>query len=168
MVCLLGCAWIGSSFSQRPGKRPRQKFNDRKFMRKVEKRMKYGRPVFPPQAMGMMKRGWGKENIDNKVNKAFGNCDVPDQDVVKNMFPGLFQSVEDINRLPEMQVNQSPGKVPDPPQTIRNWEAVASRKIRIPRVVSTASDIQIQTNQSQSAFQGSFSRSAFICDCCKV
>lgn len=54
------------------------------------------------KVFGLMKKGWGKKNIYNKVNKVFGRCDILDEDVVKNMFLGLFCFVDEFNIFLEM------------------------------------------------------------------
>lgn len=162
VVCWLAVVWLDGSSSQPPGRRPRfNQWRNPNFLRNFERRMMNERPMYSPKAVGLMKRGWRKKNIYNKVNKAFGRCDIPDQDVVKNMFPGLFRSVEELYTLPEMQheVIETP--------SIREWQAEPSRQIPIPKTVSTATkNVVLQSDQS--ALTGSFSRNAYICDCCKV
>ncbi|XP_062603429.1 uncharacterized protein LOC134265190 [Saccostrea cucullata] len=166
IVCFLGVAWFDSSTSQPWGRgQNRQKWNNRRFFKKVERRIKNGRQVFSPRALGMIRNGWGKKNIHNKLNKAFGLCDIPDQDVVKNMFPGLFQSIDDIYRLPEMQQNiaktSTVDKLEEPP-AIRNWQALPSRRVRIPKTVT------ILSSGDSGPQNRSFSRTGNLCDCCKV
>lgn len=168
VVFCLTVVWFDISSSQRPGRRPRwNQWRNPNFLRNFERRMMNGRPVYSPKAVGLTKRGWGKKNIYNKVNKAFGNCDIPDQDVVKTMFPGLFRSVDELYTLPEMQQNKPKSdKVTETP-SIREWRALPSRKIPIPKTVSTTSETVV-LQSDQSAVTGSFSRNAFVCDCCKV
>lgn len=168
VVCWLAVVWLDSSSSQRPGRYPRfNKWRNPNFLRNFERRMMNGSPVYSPKAVGLMKKGWGKKNIYNKVNKAFGRCDIPDQDVVKNMFPGLFRSVDELNTLPEMQQGKTKSdKVIETP-SIREWRAQPSRKILIPKTVSTATE-NVVLKSDQSAITGSFSKKAYICDCCKV
>jgi hypothetical protein len=140
-------------------------------LKNVERRIKYGQPAFSPRPMGLLKRGWGTKNIHNKLNKAFGRCDVPDQNVVKTMFPGLFQSVDDINQLLEKE--QRKVNTPKLQSEFRGWQALPSRRIRIPNTVSVSSEpiTQVASSGTQSDGKtptGSFSRNSFICDCCKV
>lgn len=170
VVCWLAVVWLDSSSSQRPGRRPRfNQWRNPNFLRNFERRMKNRSPVYSPKAFGLMKKGWGKKNIYNKVNKAFGRCDIPDQDVVKNMFPGLFRSVDELNTLPEMQQGKTKSdKVIETP-SIREWRAQPSRKILIPKTVSTATkNINVVLESDQATITGSFSQKAYICDCCKV
>lgn len=168
VVCWLAVVWLDSSSSQRPGRRPRfNQWRNPNFLRNFERRMMNRSPVYSPKAFGLMKKGWGKKNIYNKVNKAFGRCDIPDQDVVKNMFPGLFRSVDELNTLPEMQQGKTKSdKVIETP-SIREWRAQPSRKILIPKTVSTVTE-NVVLKSDQSAITGSFSKKAYICDCCKV
>lgn len=168
VACWLAVVCLDSSSSQRPVRLPRfNQWRNPNFLRNFERRrMMNGSPENFPTAVGLMKRGWGKKNIYNKVNKAFGQCDIPDQDVVKNMFPGLFRSVEELYTLPEMQQGKTKSdKVIETP-SIREWRAQPSRKILIPKTVSTATENV--PNSDQSPLTGSFSRNAYICDCCKV
>lgn len=169
VACWLAVVWLDSSSSQGPVRRPRfNQWRNPNFLRNFERRrMMNGSPENFPTAVGLMKRGWGKKNIYNKVNKAFGQCDIPDQDVLKNMFPGLFRSVEELYTLPEMQQGKTKSEKVIETPSIREWRAQPSRKIIIPKTVSTATEIVVP-NSDQSPLKGSFSRNAYICDCCKV
>lgn len=40
--------------------------------------MMNGSLVYFLKVVGLMKKGWGKKNIYNKVNKVFGKCDILD------------------------------------------------------------------------------------------
>lgn len=173
IVFIFGILWLDSSTSQRPGRWPNwKKLRNARFLKNV-KRIKYGQPVFSPRAMGLLRKGWGKKNIHNKLNKAFGRCDVPDQDAVKTMFPGLFQSVGDINKLLEIQQNKT--KKPASQVDFSGWHAVPSRRIHIPNTVSVSPESISQVASSGTPSDGktpagSFSRrqDSFICNCCKV
>ena len=154
-----------------------------RFLKQVERRIVQGRPIFTQKAMRLIEKGGWKNDFfklpHQKLDKAFGFCDIPREFDVKNMFPGLFRSEADIRGLPEMDVRH---KKPH-----RKWRATASMTIEVPSEVehkptrvkldndslvrvenhNDSTTIHIPTGQA-SGGKPPREVMGFICECCKV
>ncbi|KAK3096898.1 hypothetical protein FSP39_008078 [Pinctada imbricata] len=172
------------SVIQRAGRRNNRNRNmkrvrNRQFLRKIERRLENGKPIFSERAMELIQQKGFNDNHfkvpqnQQKLNKAFGFCDIPQEENLLQMFPGLFRTETDILNLPEMNKKLRSSL----PTNQKRWKATAALKIEVPRDIERqpegTTDQQLIGGESNLTAAANLSprrkpTSGFVCDCCRM